>query len=273
MRPANSRCRTCTDREADLGRIRAALEAASAQARVLLSSRTPATDGRTALDLHLDELLRELLVRDREGWLSEETEDDHARLQCARIWVVDAVDGTRELMQGLPEWCISIGLVEHGRVVAGGVCNPSTGELFLGSMETGLRVWGVPAQTAPWDPQRIRVLASRTEFARGDWAEVNRERLLVRPLGSIAYKLARVAAGLADATRTQSPRHEWDVAGGVALVMAAGGWVTTSTGETPSFNRPLPLLPGIVAFSRHARCHLSPAEMQELLAPVVTPSR
>ena len=46
----------------------------------------------------------------------------------------------------------------------------------------------------------------------------------IRPTGSVAYKLALVAAGLADATWTLSPKHEWDVAAGVALIQSAGRW-------------------------------------------------
>jgi myo-inositol-1(or 4)-monophosphatase len=61
-------------------------------------------------------------------------------------------------------------------------------------------------------------------------------------VGSVAYKLALVAAGRADATWTLVPKHEWDVAAGVALVLAAGGAVRAGTPEEARFNRPRPLL-------------------------------
>ena len=66
------------------------------------------------------------------------------------------------------------------------------------------------------------VLASRREFLRGDWARFLGREFNVRPLGSVAYKLALISAGLADATWTLSPKNEWDIAAGVALVNAAG---------------------------------------------------
>jgi myo-inositol-1(or 4)-monophosphatase len=63
----------------------------------------------------------------------------------------------------------------------------------------------------------------------------------------VAYKLSLVAAGLADATWTLVPKHEWDVAAGAALVLAAGGEVYTLDGNAPTFNRAQPKIPGFVA--------------------------
>ena len=75
----------------------------------------------TSVDYAVNQCLRELLVRDGDGWLSEETKDDHTRLEARRVWVVDPLDGTREFVAGIPEWCVSIGLVEDGCAVAGGI--------------------------------------------------------------------------------------------------------------------------------------------------------
>ena len=66
-------------------------------------------------------------------------------------------------------------------------------------------------------------------------------------MGSVAYKLALVAAGLADATWTLVPKNEWDVAAGAALVAAAGGEVWTLDAERPRFNRAKTLFRGFVA--------------------------
>jgi len=66
-------------------------------------------------------------------------------------------------------------------------------------------------------------------------------------MGSVAYKLARVAAGLADATWTLNPKSEWDVAAGVALVEAAGGHVQFLPNLRPTFNKKVTRLPGLLA--------------------------
>src|SRR5207302_6895567 len=122
-----------------LQRIQSALEAS----RTVFSRFTCGTieaeykagqDPVTEADRALDAVLRKELLRDGEGWLSEESVDDPVRLQRSRVWVVDPLDGTREFVKGIPEFCVSIGFVENGRPVAGGIYNPATDETFLGSI-------------------------------------------------------------------------------------------------------------------------------------------
>src|SRR5580658_5932043 len=108
-----------------LERIHSALEAA----REVLNRFTPGAieteykaghDPVTEADRAVDAVLRKTLLRDGEGWLSEESADDLSRLDKSRVWVVDPLDGTREFVMGLPEFCVSIGFVENGKPVAGG---------------------------------------------------------------------------------------------------------------------------------------------------------
>ena len=93
------------------------------------------------------------------------------------------------------------------------------------------------------------MLASRQEYKRGEWAQFEGKPFSIRPTGSVAYKLALVSAGLADATWTLSPKHEWDVAAGVALVNSAGGRVACIRDGRLQFNQSKTLLPGLVASS------------------------
>ena len=57
-------------------------------------------------DHAVDDLLRQKLLdhRPQYGWLSEETEDDHKRLGCRDVWVVDPIDGTRAFIQQRAEF-------------------------------------------------------------------------------------------------------------------------------------------------------------------------
>ncbi len=206
------------------------------------------SDPVTEADRQLDSALRKALLRDGEGWLSEESVDDPSRLDKQYVWIVDPLDGTREFVTGIPEFCASIGLVKDGQPIAGGICNPATGEFFLGSIEAGLTYNGNPKRSSSRkDLQDATVLASRSEVKRGEWKQFEDAPFKVTPMGSVAYKLARVAAGLDDATFTLTPKNEWDIAAGIALVLSAGGFARPLHQEQFSFNSRSPLLPGLIA--------------------------
>ncbi|HEY7616691.1 MAG TPA: 3'(2'),5'-bisphosphate nucleotidase CysQ [Terriglobales bacterium] len=202
----------------------------------------------TEADTALDAALRKELLRDGEGWLSEESVDDLSRLEKSRVWVVDPLDGTREFVTGIPEFCVSIAMVENGRPVAGGICNPATNEVFLGSLDSGLTYNGMTARSSQRATlEGATVLASRSEVKRGEWKQFADAGFKIQSMGSVAYKLARVAAGLADVTFTLTPKHVWDVAGGVALVESAGGFVQTLENTPLRCNNKSALISGMIA--------------------------
>lgn len=241
-------------RQDDLARIREALDAAAEAIRpftpgaVDYDEKSSRGDPVTAADLAANEVLLELLPTRGEGWLSEETADSPERLQHRRVWVVDPLDGTREFVDGIPEWSISVGLVEDGIPVAGGILSPTTDQLVLGSVESGITLNGeLIRHSARKELDGAVILASRSEWNRGEWARFDDAPFVVKPCGSVAFKLAQVAAGLADGTWTLVPKHEWDVAGGAALMLAAGGTLMHADGSPPRFNRPNPKLPNFLA--------------------------
>jgi len=205
----------------------------------------PVTDA----DLEADACIRRIVQAafPDDGWLSEETIDSGDRLGRRRVWIVDPLDGTKEFIQRIPEFCVCIGLLEEDRPVLGVCYNPAREELFSGVVGTGAQLNGQPVRVSHQaDLGQARILASRTEDARGEW-EAYKGRLHVVLTGSVAYKLALIAAGRGDATFSLSPKNEWDVCAGVALVLAAGGRVTDCRGEPILFNRPTSSFPGLVA--------------------------
>jgi len=96
-------------------------------------------------------------------------------------------------------------------------------------------------------PARQRV-AERVCSKRGEWKQFESAHFKIRPMGSVAYKLARVSAGLDDITFTLVPKNEWDVAAGVALVTSGGGFVTTLENTPLECNRRDPLLSLTVSY-------------------------
>lgn len=169
--------------------------------------------------------------------LSEEEADDARRLTYRRVWIVDPIDGTKEFTTGSPDFAVSIGLAVDGEAVLGVVYAPATDELFAGVVGAGVTKNG---EAAGFGARGEYVLSvSDTEYRR----ELRDSGLPgMAPSGSIALKLARIAAGEADATFSMSPRSEWDICAGDALVRASGGLLRRRDGRPVRYNSPRPSL-------------------------------
>ncbi len=205
----------------------------------------------TEADLAADTILREELpaLLPGSGWLSEETADNPDRLSCPWVWVVDPIDGTREYVDGVAEFALSVALVADDQPVLAVLYNPAKEDLFTalcgqGAWRMGQRLRASERE----DIQGARVLASRNEIRRGQF-DAFRDRVEVVPMGSTAYKLALLAAGEGDAYFTTKPRNEWDIAAGVLLCREAGARITDRAGQRHLFNQRETLCHGVVAAS------------------------
>ena len=149
--------------------------------------------------------------------------------------------------------------------MAGGICNPATNETIIGAIDCGVIYNGKPANPSQRTTLKgSLILASRSEVKRGEWQQFQSGEYQIRPMGSVAYKLGLVSAGLADVTFTLTPKNEWDVAAGAALVASAGGFVSTLENTPLQCNRKNPLLTGLLASG--------PFLKEELLAAVQSSS-
>jgi myo-inositol-1(or 4)-monophosphatase len=200
-------------------------------------------------DLALDVALKlELHVpRPDYGWLSEETEDDRERLKSDRVWVVDPIDGTNAFLRHVPEWTVSAALVEDGLPVLGAVFNPATGEFFHAMRGKGAFLNDEPiAASNKSTLEGALLIASgglfKKKIWKEPWPEVN-----TKWVNSVAYRLALVACGQADATISLSNKSEWDLAAAALIVEEAGGIVTDHRGEAHRYNRESPRFPSLVA--------------------------
>jgi len=207
----------------------------------------------TMADLEANRILNEILTGDFSdyGWLSEETRDDPHRLECERVWIVDPVDGTREFTMQIPEFAISVALAERGKVILGVTCNPCTGELFEAVRGCGTKLNSQPVRSHHHLDAKPVVEVSRSDIEKGCFAAFD-GLVDLRPCGSIAYKMARLAAGEADATLSVTPKNEWDIAAGVILITEADGRVTDLSGKPYLFNQADTLVNGVIAASNQA---------------------
>src|SRR5687767_10501586 len=220
-----------------------------------MSTTRPRTSRRPA-DRDCDALLFERLIGQRPdyGWLSEEIADTPERLGRQRVWIVDPIDGTSSFVAGLPEFTISIGLADRGKVVVGVIANPATGALVYATAGDGAFASTVDGSD---DPRPIHVTeratadgmvvaGSRSEARRGEF-ESNEPDWSLELSGSTALRLARVALGEADVFWSRPPKNEWDLAAGDLIVREAGGEVSDADGQRIAYNRPDPRVPGVLA--------------------------
>ena len=179
-----------------------------------------------------------------DGWLSEEG-DARVPDGSRRLWVVDALDGTREFVQHIPEFAVSIALLVDGRPLVAVVYNPIRDLLAAAVRGGGVRIDDRAVMTSSIsDLSTAVVLASRSEIARGQWLPFE-PRCRVVAMGSIAYKLALVASGEADATISLAPKHGWDICAGV--LVEGGGVVSGLGGQALEMADPTALVDGLVA--------------------------
>src|SRR4051812_8469522 len=175
-----------------------------------------------------------------DGWLSEESENDPARLGARRVWVVDPIDGTRAFIAGREDWSVSAALVVDGRPVAAALFAPATGELFVAAAGGGATRNGVAIRTSSGgglDGARIagpkkmldRIVASGTGIVP------------MPRVHSLALRLTRVAHGAFEAAVAGGNGHDWDLAAADLLVHEASGMLTALDDRVVVYNRPDPV--------------------------------
>jgi myo-inositol-1(or 4)-monophosphatase len=202
----------------------------------------------TSADLAVNQILHSRLLAQFpfDGWLSEESPDDSVRLQKARVWVVDPIDGTKAFVRGEPEFCISVALVEKGQPVVAAIFNPSTNELFSATRGGGLQLNHQPVPPQEQSDGLPVIALSPWEQHVGRFKSLE-SLIATLPMRSIAWALALAAGGRINAVATFESENEWDVAAGALLIEEAGGTTCDGRGEPLEFNRAVPRYRGIIA--------------------------
>ena len=207
----------------------------------------------TTADHKSDECLKKLLIgpRPQYGWLSEETLDNDLRITKERVWVVDPLDGTKEFIEGIPNFVVSIGLVENGIPIVGVLHNPITLETFTAAKGNGAFLNGKLITCRAKDSVcEMVILNSRSETKKGLWEEFKSDFYKLKAVGSVAYKLGLTAAGQADIFASLRPKNEWDICAGNCIINEAGGELIDLNGNQRIYNLKKTLIkPGIIAGS------------------------
>ena len=209
----------------------------------------------TSVDLAVNDILEERLlsIYPQACWLSEESRDTKERLGKDFIWIVDPIDGTSDFTKGSHEYSISVALCKNCFPILGGVALPPQRRVIVGNQKKGIQdsFFSLPGEKdiyakageLSWEefsekllPELIwkerdvqlsqckelskaRILVSKTEWKNKRLSPVSEEFHCI-PQASIARKLALLAVGEADLIFSVSPKQEWDIAGGAALILS-----------------------------------------------------
>jgi fructose-1,6-bisphosphatase/inositol monophosphatase family enzyme len=213
--------------------LKYAVEAALRAGR-FLSASVPASAAHIGRDVKLDSdrLAENIILESLGGELAILTEESglHGAVTLLR-WIVDPLDGSMNFLRGVPFCCVSIGLWQGMQPVLGVIYDFNRNEIFTGIVGEGAWLNDDPIHVSVFGKEKgilCTGLPVSTDFSSGALAQFIDEAQVykkVRLLGSAALSLAYIAAGRVDAYRERDIKI-WDVAAGIAIVQAAGGFVT-----------------------------------------------
>jgi 3'(2'), 5'-bisphosphate nucleotidase len=186
-------------------------------------------------------ILRELAIL-APGFAVVSEESAGIRPAIPTFFLVDPLDGTAEFLAGRNEYTVNIALVRDGTPVVGLIAAPALGTVWRGVAGRGaerLTFSGDCAALSAATPiharprgasRRVTAAVSRSHYDAASAAFLARFAAVDALVCGSALKFARIAEGSADIYPRLAPTCEWDIAAGHALVVAAGGIVTTPQG-------------------------------------------
>jgi myo-inositol-1(or 4)-monophosphatase len=187
----------------------------------------------TTMDLRIQSDLTGAIAREfpEDGILAEEGD---VRLLGNRefAWIIDPLDGTNNYALGIPCFTISVGVLRRGEPYAGVVHEPNTGFRCWtlrghGAFAGGRRLVLTPHALGAASNIAVRVpVATDLEPLVSRWLREHK----LRGFGSVALHLAFAALGALDLVQDHRATL-WDLAAGAAVLLEAGGAITTPAGR------------------------------------------
>ena len=199
-------------------------------------SRTMKDEGDRRSHMFIMEELRR--VRPDDAILSEEGEDDLARLDAERTWIVDPVDGTREFSEPpRTDWAVHVAMVVDGQPVVGAVALPALGITLSTANPTRM------PETAESPP---RMIVSRTRPPPAALLVAQKLGAELVEMGSAGAKAMSVVRGESEMYAHSGGQYEWDSCAPAAVAIAAGLHVSRIDGSPMTYNNEDPYLPDLL---------------------------
>lgn len=169
------------------------------------------------------------------GFITEEETTEQGQKEFT--WIIDPLDGTTNFVHGIPNYCVSIGLMHEGKIVAGVVYEVANDECFYAWKDGGAYLNQQQIQVSKASSFSDCILATGFpyfEFERLDEYLKILHQLMestqgLRRMGSAAADMAYVACGRYGGYFEYN-LNSYDIAAGVILVQEAGGTVTDFRG-------------------------------------------
>lgn len=187
--------------------------------------------------------------------ISEEAETHACIKETNVFWLVDPLDGTKSFIRGGKGFTVNIGLIEHGIPILGVIYIPAQGVLYYGAQGYGAyrQYDGEDAQSISVRdiPHDGRIAAISHDHAKDEASDILTHYNVRQTISaSSSQKFCRVAEGTADIYPRKGPTMEWDTAAGHAILLAAGGSMTTLDGSPFSYGKDRFLNGGFIALGR-----------------------
>jgi 3'(2'), 5'-bisphosphate nucleotidase len=214
----------------------------------------------TAADQAAEAVIRDGLVRlapDLPIVSEEEAEREKPAVKGKSYFLVDPLDGTREFIAGRDEYTINIGIVADGAPILGIIAAPAQGLIWRGIVGRGAERLEFSAHKVS-APQAIK---TRVRPAGELIAMVSRSHLEARTQAYLdglphtqtlgcgsSVKFCRLAEGAADLYPRLAPTHDWDIAAGHAILVAAGGSIIDPDGAALTYGTPDLIIPAFLAW-------------------------
>jgi 3'(2'), 5'-bisphosphate nucleotidase len=210
--------------------------------RLLMALRESHLEQEAKLGIVADKVANAFILTSLRQWrpndpiLSEESPDQHERLERDRVWIIDPLDGTREYVEGRTDWAVHVALAVAGEPRIGAVALPARNALYRSDQVEGRRV----------DREEPLMVVSRTRPPEEAAAIAARLGAKLVPLGSAGAKAMAVVSGEADIYYHSGGQHEWDNCAPAAVALGAGLHASRIDGSPLAYNNASTLVPDLV---------------------------
>jgi 3'(2'), 5'-bisphosphate nucleotidase len=213
----------------------------------------------TAADETAEAIIREGLMRLAPS-LAVVSEEQSVREQpaaSADYFLVDPLDGTREFIAGRPEYTVNIAMVSGGVPALGVIVAPALGLIWRGVVghgaerlvcSSGRISQPQPIETRARPEGELIVVVSRSHLDNATQRYLGELPHTASIACGSSIKFCRIAEGAADHYPRLGPTHDWDIAAGHAILVAAGGSVVGWDDEAVAYGTRDLVIPAFFAW-------------------------